>query len=210
MERFPLTAYAERVDGLVLPLGLAGHPALDFCNTLAGWGDRHPGDYLKTFDHLAVWTAAAGLVDPDAVARLRRRAARSPIEADRALAEARRFRADLYAVALAPAPGPGWRRVAGTITRAVQASEFVLGEGHAVWRMPERADLDLALLNVARTAEDLLASEDLAAVRACPGAGCGWLFLDRTGRRRWCTMAVCGNRSKVRRFAERRRAAAAS
>jgi predicted RNA-binding Zn ribbon-like protein len=207
MERLPLTAYAEAVDGLTLPLGMAGHPALDFCNTAAGWGEPTWGDYLKTFDHLAVWTAAAGLVDPDVVGRLRRAAARAPDEAEAALEEARRFRADLYGVALAPSPGPRWRRVSAGITRAVAAAELVLDEGRAAWRLPDRTGFDLPLLSVARTAEDLLTSDDLPAVRACPGDGCGWLFLDRSGRRRWCTMAVCGNRSKVRRFAERRRAA---
>src|SRR5436190_16689287 len=134
MERTPLTAYAEVVDGLTLPLGLAGHPALDFCNTLAGWEEPTPGDYLKTFDHLAVWTAAAGLVDPDAAGRLRRRAARHPEEAEAALGEARRFRADLYGVALSPSSGPRWRRVSETITRAAAASELVLDHGRAAWR----------------------------------------------------------------------------
>ncbi|MYV62710.1 hypothetical protein GTW37_28835, partial [Streptomyces sp. SID4931] len=25
-----------------------------------------------------------------------------------------------------------------------------------------------------------------------PGKGCGWLFLDTAGRRRWCSLGVCG------------------
>ena len=54
-------------------------------------------------------------------------------------------------------------------------------------------------------ASELLVSPAHARVRACPGGGCGWLFLDRTGRRRWCTMATCGNRSKAKRFAARHR-----
>jgi predicted RNA-binding Zn ribbon-like protein len=40
-------------------------------------------------------------------------------------------------------------------------------------------------------------------VKACPGDSCGWLFLDPRGRRRWCIMATCGNRSKVRAHAAR-------
>jgi predicted RNA-binding Zn ribbon-like protein len=38
-------------------------------------------------------------------------------------------------------------------------------------------------------------------VRTCPS--CGWLFLDARGRRRWCSMATCGNRAKVRAHAAR-------
>jgi predicted RNA-binding Zn ribbon-like protein len=40
-------------------------------------------------------------------------------------------------------------------------------------------------------------------VHTCPS--CGWLFLDPRGRRRWCSMATCGNRAKVRAHAARAR-----
>ncbi|MGH8861125.1 MAG: CGNR zinc finger domain-containing protein, partial [Jatrophihabitantaceae bacterium] len=33
---------------------------------------------------------------------------------------------------------------------------------------------------------------------------CGWVFLDQSHRRRWCVMAVCGNRAKAARFRRRR------
>jgi predicted RNA-binding Zn ribbon-like protein len=46
----------------------------------------------------------------------------------------------------------------------------------------------------------------LARVRRCPGPACGWLFLDTSGRRRWCSMSTCGSRVKMRRLYERRRA----
>ncbi|MFH9585335.1 CGNR zinc finger domain-containing protein [Streptomyces luteogriseus] len=29
-------------------------------------------------------------------------------------------------------------------------------------------------------------------VRRCPGQDCGWLFLDESGRRRWCSLVTCG------------------
>ena len=47
----------------------------------------------------------------------------------------------------------------------------------------------------------------LARVHRCPGPNCGWLFLDTSGRRRWCSMATCGSRVKMRRLYERRRQA---
>lgn len=42
-------------------------------------------------------------------------------------------------------------------------------------------------------------------VRACPN--CDWLFLDRSKNRarRWCDMAVCGNRAKAARHYKRRK-----
>lgn len=208
MERTRLNAYAELVDGVVLPAALAGHPALDFCNTLAGWDGVDVGDYLRAYDHLAVFAAAGGLVEPAVVGRLRRRSHRRRTEAAEVLANARRFRADLYSEIVAPHPGSHWDRVAAEVTAAGSVSRLVLHGERAEWVLPERVGLRLPLLAVARSAGDLLVSDDVRAVQACPGRGCGWLFLDRSGRRRWCTMATCGNRAKVRRFAERRRTSA--
>ena len=47
----------------------------------------------------------------------------------------------------------------------------------------------------------------LARVHRCPGPACGWLFLDTSGRRRWCSMSTCGSRVKMRRLYARRRQA---
>lgn len=44
----------------------------------------------------------------------------------------------------------------------------------------------------------------LKRVSRCPGRGCGWLFLNTSGRRRWCSMATCGSRDKMRRLHQRR------
>lgn len=61
------------------------------------------------------------------------------------------------------------------------------------------------LAAVARSAADLLTSRDLARLRRCPGAECGWVFLDtsRNRSRQWCSMRVCGNRAKARNFRRR-------
>jgi predicted RNA-binding Zn ribbon-like protein len=61
---------------------------------------------------------------------------------------------------------------------------------------------------VAVDAVALLADpERLGRVRGCPGPQCGWLFLDVSGRRRWCSMTTCGSRVKMRRLYQRRRQA---
>jgi predicted RNA-binding Zn ribbon-like protein len=43
-------------------------------------------------------------------------------------------------------------------------------------------------------------------LKACSARDCGWAFYDRTRNRsgRWCSMAVCGNRAKVRAYRARR------
>jgi predicted RNA-binding Zn ribbon-like protein len=208
MERKSLNAYAEEIDGLVLPAPLGGHPALDFCNTRAGWGDAEPGEYLRSYVHLAVWAAGAGLVDDEVTTRLREGARRDTRSAREALARALEFRTALYSVLLRPQPGPAWRSVAFEAESATEASALRPGEPHGRWIIPELVGPVLPVFAVALKAADLLTSDDLAGVRACPGTGCGWLFLDRAGRRRWCTMATCGNRAKARRFSERTRGSA--
>jgi predicted RNA-binding Zn ribbon-like protein len=45
----------------------------------------------------------------------------------------------------------------------------------------------------------------LARLKRCPGRDCGWLFLDASGRRRWCSMDSCGSREKMRRLYARRK-----
>jgi predicted RNA-binding Zn ribbon-like protein len=44
----------------------------------------------------------------------------------------------------------------------------------------------------------------LERVSRCPGRDCGWLFLNTSGRRRWCSMSTCGSREKMRRLHQRR------
>jgi predicted RNA-binding Zn ribbon-like protein len=44
----------------------------------------------------------------------------------------------------------------------------------------------------------------LTRISRCPGRDCGWLFLNTSGRRRWCSMSTCGSREKMRRLYQRR------
>jgi predicted RNA-binding Zn ribbon-like protein len=205
IQRVPYKAFAERVDGLVLPRAVSGHPALDFCNTEAGWDTPEPGDYLKSYEYVVAWAKGAGLVEHDVSDRVRSRATRSRTEASRALDESRAFRNSLHGILLAPGPGPDWDRVAALVEEAARAALLKPGRDAGAWELPERIGLRLPLLALARAAGELLTSGDVASVRSCPGNHCGWLFLDRRGSRRWCTMSTCGNRAKARRFTQRHR-----
>jgi len=65
--------------------------------------------------------------------------------------------------------------------------------------------LDWLLAAIARSAAELITEGDAADVRLCANSACSLFFLDnsRTHRRRWCSMALCGNRHKVAAFARR-------
>jgi predicted RNA-binding Zn ribbon-like protein len=57
-----------------------------------------------------------------------------------------------------------------------------------------------ALSTLARDAVDLFGGPLACRIRVCAAENCGLLLVDtsRPGRRRWCSMELCGNRAKVR------------
>lgn len=68
------------------------------------------------------------------------------------------------------------------------------------WRKPESI-----LLPLAEEIAKFICSADFRHIKACEGGGCTLLFLDQSHRhgRRWCSMAICGNRAKSAAFAAR-------
>ncbi len=205
-DRGGLPRYQRPVDGLVLPVPVADDPALDFCNTRAGWGTAEPLEYLTSYDHLVVWAREAGLIGGPTAVRLRRDAKREPAEARRVLERVLALRTALYTTCTDPVHTAAWDEVAAEARAAAAAAVLVRDAPPGRrWVIPETTGLHLPALELARAAGALLASTDLGSVGRCPGEGCGWLFLDPRGRRRWCTMAVCGNRAKARRHAVRAR-----
>ena len=197
------------VDGIAVPISIGGHPALDFCNTRAGWGSPQPKEYLKAHTHLCVWARENGLLSATATARLRRAAATDPEAAQRVVDRAVALRDALYAVLTGAARPRDWSLLNDEVRLAVAASHLAPTDAGrpATWVLapPRAVTVELPLLAVAHAAVDLLTSPAGVTVAACPGRGCGWLFTDPRQRRRWCSMAWCGNRSKVRRHAERHR-----
>jgi predicted RNA-binding Zn ribbon-like protein len=196
------------VDGCQLPKRHGGHPALELCNTRASW--REPlsrrSEWLPGYDTLAVWSGYVELLDRDRVAQLRELATASPGAAESVLAEVRDLRHALYPTLLRRDAGE-FHTVARYAERAARRMRLTQPAGApARWRLPDEVELEHPLLAAAHSAAGLLCSPDRDRVRACPGDECGWLFLDRRGRRRWCSMEDCGNRSKARTFAERHRA----
>ena len=61
------------------------------------------------------------------------------------------------------------------------------------WRSPEAL-----LLPIGEALARFVCTEDFSNVKACEGPACTLLFADHTRghRRRWCSMAICGNRAK--------------
>jgi predicted RNA-binding Zn ribbon-like protein len=100
-----------------------------------------------------------------------------------------------------------WIEAVNEILRITEGhDELVSGEGG--WRIEfiaREGGLDWLLAAVARSGAEIIAEGGHARLRLCANPQCGLFFYDlsRTHRRRWCSMAVCGNRSKVAAFARK-------
>jgi predicted RNA-binding Zn ribbon-like protein len=97
-------------------------------------------------------------------------------------------------------------RCLSTAVLMINASAGDVDGGRVSWGWNEN-DERAILGPLVIAALPLLTGEAAGRVRCCPGSQCGWLFLDitRNGRRRWCDMAVCGNRAKAGRHRAARR-----
>lgn len=191
-----------------------GALCLDFVNTLDERFAPRPRELLNGYADLLSWAVQAGAVPAARARALAGEAARRPGEARSALERARSLRERLFALFSAAAagrrlPGDDLRSVSAALGGALGRLRLVPSSGPAarwVWDEDPRA-LDAALWPVLRSTADLLTSADLSRLRECASESCGWIFLDRSknGSRRWCDMAVCGNREKVRRHRRRLR-----
>jgi predicted RNA-binding Zn ribbon-like protein len=190
--------YEVRVRNQSLPWNVGGHPALEFCNTYAGWGGpRLPGaEWLRSYTTLAVWASYMDLADEQTVTRLIEQARGRPGEAAAVLDEARDLRTHLYAYLKNPDDGGAFTVVAKFVEAAAKISVFGRDSaGLGRWSLSPDAGLRLPVHAAARAAADLLADPRRFMVRACPGTHCGWLFLDQSGLRRFCSVATCGQSS---------------
>jgi predicted RNA-binding Zn ribbon-like protein len=189
-----------------------GHLALDLANTLERRPTPQPEEHLRAYGDLVAWGRQAGAVAAEEADRLLALAKERPRAARAALARALQVREALFALFSAmagrrPLPPGALARVNSTLPAALAHARLTTDGAGAAWTWVEEPDLDRVLWPVLRGAGELLASPDHQLVRACAARDCDWLFLDRSrnGSRRWCDMAVCGNREKARRFQRRAR-----
>ena len=136
---------------------------------------------------------------------------------DDEFAAALALRADLYAVLAAVAreerpPAAALARIMDAYAEAAAAASLTRDDGPGTapgWRLDwPPGDQRRVRFAVAADAIGLLGDPPrLARLRRCPGRDCGWLFVDTSGRRRWCSMGACGSREKMRRMYARRRSA---
>jgi len=181
-----------------------GDLAIAFANCGAPSGDGS-ADALGTPDGLRVWMLEAGILTaspPYPVA---------PPEQRLLLAEARRLRSTLRdlieQLAAERLPTERTRLALDRVLRSGSWTHTVSRSGDR-WRLhdvPLGPDVVALLAPVARSAVALAMDVDPTRLRQCAASDCARWFLDtsKAGRRRWCSMATCGNRAKAARYRAR-------
>jgi predicted RNA-binding Zn ribbon-like protein len=165
-----------------------GHVALDLAATLGGRLKEQPRELLETTADLDRWLVSSGL------------AVQPPGAGDEDVRLARELREAIYAIASGKNAGAARERL--NALAALPAARPRLTASGKLVRDGNAREL---LATIAREAVELFGSPARERIRTCEGEGCPLLFLDlsRSGGRRWCSMAGCGNRAKARSFRRR-------
>jgi predicted RNA-binding Zn ribbon-like protein len=186
---------------------IADSLGLDFLNSIATPVDQ-PIDWLDSGAGLGAWLAQAELVPPQALNALTRQA--TPGELDKVATQARAlrewFRGFVRQHMGRPLTPKAIRELKPLNALLERDEMFSRVAAHPDthddrlelqttrrWRSP-----DSLLLPIGEALARCVCDEDFGAIRACEGQRCTLIFADHTRRqgRRWCSMAMCGNRAK--------------
>lgn len=181
---------------------VGGDVSLDFVNTAGGRTRQRDVERLTGFADAVGWAHAAGVLDDAERTGLLAAAERDPTVAQRAVTELRAQREALYTFLVAgieqtDCPETVRRTVQSGLAAAYRQAVLTPQDG---WQTdPGQAGLRVIAVRLALATGALLAGAERTQVSRC--GRCTWLFIDPspTRRRRWCSMAVCGNRAKVAR-----------
>jgi predicted RNA-binding Zn ribbon-like protein len=188
---------------------------LDFVNTRSWRGRETPGEELHGLDDVLAWARGAGGVDVEIAQSFQDWWRARPREASAAFTEAVALREALFrlfeSVSSGQAPDPAALDVLNAALGSAAPRSRVAPRADAlVWSVDGLVPGMAALLSpVLWSASDLLAGTRRRRVRLCANPQCRWVFLDdsKSGTRRWCSMASCGNRAKAHRHYLKRRKA---
>ncbi len=166
---------------------------------------------VETYADFVTWSQAVGTVSAPRAGRLRRRAAERPAEAAAAfalVAELRTAVAESFLAAERQEPVDEshlevFNRALAESSLGPRLIVAESGGGTLAWVGDEDA-LDSPLGPVLVSAFKILTAEGRPYVRQCAAPGCELFFVDPSGRRKWCSMELCGNRVKTKVYYRRR------
>ena len=185
-----------------------GALALDFANTVGGTHVSPTHDHLRDYGDIVRFAELAGGLAPSVAKRLAQRAERDPRRASAVYELGIALREAVWAVFSALASGDVPREsdlalIGDAAAAGAARSRLVYDRDGVGWSLPSDSDeLERPLWEIARSAAELLTSDEHDRIKECASTTCEWVFLDRSRNhsRRWCDMSDCGNRAKARRF----------
>jgi predicted RNA-binding Zn ribbon-like protein len=190
---------------------IADSRGLDFLNSIATPVDK-PIEFIGCGEDFLAWLQDALLVPAGVLATLQDRAV--PGELDDVAAQARAlrewFRDFVAEYRGKPLPVNAVKKLEPLNQLLARDEEFgqivprdrrhgdeapsqLKWEVQSRWHSPESL-----LIPIAKAMAELVCSEYFSNIKACQGHTCTLFFLDKTRARarRWCSMAICGNRAK--------------
>ena len=184
---------------------------MDFANTV--YDPNEPAGSLRSWNDLVDFLEAVGAKNRSDANRLRYMNIHNPRGCSKALAHTMVLRDSLRKVFASIEAKKGipleWIMAINVVLRSNEGYKRLV-RTKAGWdlRFDMRREEPLqVLVCVARSAAKLIEQGLNAPVRKCGNPNCLLYFYDvsRTRRRRWCSMAICGNRMKVAAYARRNR-----
>ena len=185
---------------------IAGRLALDFANSA-------PFSRELSWNDFVLFLAEANVITGERATRLRSLEDSDPQAVDAVRLKMLRLRESVRAVFSARSEkkpiAKNWVEPINDILRITEGHDELSQQGEH-WQLrfiARESGLEWLLAAIARSAAELLVEGPQAPVRRCANPNCRLFFYDasRTRRRRWCSMATCGNRHKVSTFLKRRR-----
>jgi len=183
--------------------------ALDFVNTRPVMNGQ-PVELLSDWNALLRWLRAADLVSAEEMDTLVRQWGKRP-EAGACLEGLRTFRESLRAIVLRLEAGEASSlRTVTELNRLLRAHPMFLelrrtGGGLVKRRLFELRRPDDLIAPIVDAAATMLLELNPARVRKCECCVLHFYDTSKNGTRRWCSMQICGNRSKVAAYAKRKR-----
>ncbi|MHC8308334.1 CGNR zinc finger domain-containing protein [Pseudomonas sp. GT1P32] len=196
-------------------LFVADAAALDFLNSIATPVDE-PVDWIDDGNGWLDWLKQSGWVEDEILQRLQAQAMPGELETVAAQARSLRewFRGFVLKYKGKPLEASALTELEALnrlLERDEKYTQITLQDGETPklawetkrrWRSP-----DSLLLPLGEVLAQFVSEEDFTNVKCCEGPSCTLMFVDHTrGRkRRWCSMAVCGNRAKAAAHRERQK-----
>ncbi|WP_454805585.1 CGNR zinc finger domain-containing protein [Paraburkholderia fungorum] len=187
---------------------VADAPGLDFLNSVATPVDEAV-DWISDGEGLLAWLDQAALVPRTVLEAMRSQSSAAELDALAARARELRewFRGFVQKRKGRPLAAKDLREIEPLnqlLAQDYQHGEIVMNASNGATRFELRANRrwqspESLLMPIAEALARLVCEEDFTYVKACEGPRCTLMFADHTRghARRWCSMAMCGNRAKV-------------